>query len=276
MERKASHLFLALIFCLLIFPGLSSDANPITDLKEDSEYLEMEVREVLVDHETDSPVVILEAKEEAIILPIWVGMNEAIAIATQMEQMEFPRPLTHDLLKDVILGLDAKVARIRITEIKENTFYAKIVLLSNGEPVEVDSRPSDAIALALRTKAPILVQRSVLKEAGEEKNSLEKPESEGTLHSYGLSVQEITTELARVMGITPTPIGILVSDVQPGSPAHDDGLRRKDIILSIGASHANNVGDFRKALLASLSDHQGFTLKVVRDGSSLSIRHSGG
>src|SRR5205823_3823027 len=107
------------------------------------------------------------------ILPIWVGVFEANAIALQIENVQTPRPMTHDLLKNVIDDLSASVERIVVTELKENTFYALIHLRTNGHSIEVDARPSDAIALALRTHSPIFVEEAVILSARSVESSRE-------------------------------------------------------------------------------------------------------
>jgi bifunctional DNase/RNase len=127
--------------------------------------LEMKVKGLALDPLTSTPIVILKDLAEGRALPIWVGVFEANAIALEMESVPTPRPMTHDLIKNVIEGAHAKVIRIVINDIKDNTFYAVIVLSSNGNEVSIDSRPSDAIALALRVDAPIYVAKKVLDEA---------------------------------------------------------------------------------------------------------------
>ena len=111
---------------------------------------------------TNSPIVILQSVEKNTLLPIWVGIFEANAIALQIERIDTPRPLTHDLIKNILLQLNANVDKIVVTDLQENTFYAVIHLQMNGDHITIDSRPSDAIALALRTDAPIYVTEEVI------------------------------------------------------------------------------------------------------------------
>lgn len=122
----------------------------------------MNVKALIVDPVANMPVVILRDDEDKSFLPIWVGVFEANAIALQLEGVKTPRPLTHDLLKDTISLLGAVVERVVITRLHENTFYAEIHLLAGGRPVVIDSRPSDAIALALRASSPVFVEEIVL------------------------------------------------------------------------------------------------------------------
>ncbi len=124
--------------------------------------LEMKIRGLTLDPLTNMPIVILKDLEEERALPIWVGIFEANAIGLEMESVPTPRPMTHDLIKNILEGIDANVSRIVVSDLKDNTFYAEIFLFLNGNEVSVDSRPSDAIALALRVDAPIFVAKKVL------------------------------------------------------------------------------------------------------------------
>jgi len=127
--------------------------------------IEMTIKSLMVDPITNTPIVILRDKDGQRVLPIWVGIFEANAIALQIENIATPRPMTHDLLRNVITDLDGRVDRVVVSELKENTFYAVIHLTVQGERVAIDARPSDAIALALRTHSPILVEESVIDNA---------------------------------------------------------------------------------------------------------------
>jgi uncharacterized protein len=127
--------------------------------------IEMTIKGLMVDPITNMPIIILRDKDGQRVLPIWVGVFEANAIALQMENVATPRPMTHDLLKNVISDLKADIQKIVVSDLRENTFYALIYLLVNGEPVAIDARPSDAIALALRAQAPIFVEDSVIDHA---------------------------------------------------------------------------------------------------------------
>jgi hypothetical protein len=123
---------------------------------------EFKIKGLIMDPLTNSPIVILQSVEKNTLLPIWVGIFEANAIALQIERIDTPRPLTHDLIKNILLQLDANVDKIVVTDLQENTFYAVIHLRMNGDRITIDSRPSDAIALALRTDAPIYVTEEVI------------------------------------------------------------------------------------------------------------------
>ena len=130
--------------------------------------IEMTIKGLMVDPITNMPIVILRDKDGQRVLPIWVGLFEANAIALQIENVSMPRPMTHDLLRNIIQGLHATVERIVVCDLQENTFYALVYLSLDDKPGErlaIDARPSDAIALALRTRAPIFVEEAVVDHA---------------------------------------------------------------------------------------------------------------
>ena len=127
--------------------------------------IEMTIKGLMVDPITNMPIIILRDKDGQRVLPIWVGVFEANAIALQIENVTTPRPMTHDLLKNVIQDLRGRIEKIVVSDLKENTFYALIYLTVGGEVMAVDARPSDAIALALRARAPIFVEEKVIDHA---------------------------------------------------------------------------------------------------------------
>ena len=135
--------------------------------------IRMEVKALIVDPIANMPVVILRDAEDKSFLPIWVGVFEANAIALQLEGVQTPRPMTHDLLRETIGLLGGAVDRIVVTKLVENTFYAEIHIVVGGRHVVVDSRPSDAIALALRTSSPVFVEESVLETSRAKDDSAE-------------------------------------------------------------------------------------------------------
>ncbi|HEX7138520.1 MAG TPA: bifunctional nuclease family protein [Vicinamibacterales bacterium] len=145
--------------------------------------IEMTIKGLMVDPITNMPIVILRDRDGQRVLPIWVGPNEANAIALQIENVATPRPMTHDLLRNVIQDLNAAVQKIVVCDLQENTFYALIYLSLNGGVVAIDARPSDAIALALRARAPIFVEDSVIDNAKTFDQVPEKTDSE-RLHKW--------------------------------------------------------------------------------------------
>jgi len=140
--------------------------------------VEMKITGLMIDPVSNMPIIILKSETGEEVLPIWVGIFEANAIAMQMESIVSPRPMTHDLLKNVIEGLEARIRRVEITDLKENTFFAVISLDRAGQDFQIDSRPSDAMALALRAGAPILVHESVLDKSSSTSEGGEAQETE--------------------------------------------------------------------------------------------------
>jgi bifunctional DNase/RNase len=125
--------------------------------------VEMKIRGLMMDPVTNMPIVILKDVNGAAVLPIWVGIYEANAIALEIEKVTTPRPMTHDLLKNLLLGLEANVRKVVVSDLRDDTFYALIWLERDGQVISIDSRPSDALALALRVDCPIYVEDQVLK-----------------------------------------------------------------------------------------------------------------
>ena len=125
--------------------------------------VEMKIRGLMMDPVTQMPIVVLKDVQGQSVLPIWVGAYEANAIALEIEKVSTPRPMTHDLLKNVLLGLDVHVQKIVVNDLRDDTFFALIWVERDGELMSIDSRPSDALALALRVDCPIFVDEAVLK-----------------------------------------------------------------------------------------------------------------
>src|SRR5215470_4529453 len=127
-------------------------------------WLEMKVKGLALDPLSNMPIIILRDEEEKRSLPIWVGLFEANAIALELEKIPTPRPMTHDLIKNILESIEARVIKVEVNDLRENTFFAVIHLQLGSAEIAVDSRPSDAIALALRVAAPIFVDVEVAKE----------------------------------------------------------------------------------------------------------------
>jgi len=142
--------------------------------------IEMIVSGLAIDERTHTPVVLLKEKGGERMLPIWIGPSEASSIAIQLTGRKFQRPLTHDLLKTIVQGLGARIPKIAIVELRDKTYYAKVYLERASELISIDARPSDCIALALRTQSPIFVSEELLrddeamKEVGSENKSMEQ------------------------------------------------------------------------------------------------------
>ena len=166
-------------------PGFKSE--PVTEETLDPE-IEVRIRGLMLDPSNRSPIVVLNDLSGEVVLPIWVGLFEANAIALEIEKSTTPRPMTHDLLRDTIAGLNARVTRVVVGALKGDTFHATIWLDQAGEVVAIDSRPSDAIALALRSDCPIFVSREVfehVKQASSSGNSVSADDLRRWLEGLG-------------------------------------------------------------------------------------------
>ncbi len=158
----------------------------------DREFVPMNLVGVRLEMPSNAPVVLLREVEGARYLPIWIGAVEAQAIVVALEKEEFPRPLTHDLLRLIVEGLGASVDRIVVTELREQVFYADLVLILGGRHIHVGSRPSDALALAARTAAPIYVAEAVLEHAAIE---IAEDEDEDTvIQRFREALEDVTVE----------------------------------------------------------------------------------
>jgi uncharacterized protein len=136
--------------------------------------VEMKIRGLMMDPVTNMPIVILKDIGSDTVLPIWVGVYEANAIALEIEKVTTPRPMTHDLIKNVLVGLESQVRKVVVTELRDDTFFAVIWVERDGRIISIDSRPSDALALALRVDCPIFVEDDVLKSSKLAANNSER------------------------------------------------------------------------------------------------------
>lgn len=151
----------------------------------------MDVVGVRIELPTNTPILLLRERDGRRFLPIWIGTNEATAIALALEGVEPQRPMTHDLLKMVTESLGAMIDRVVVTDLREGTFFADIVLTRNGEEVIVSSRPSDAVALAARTNSPVFAARAVLDEGGVEVRDEDQEEEMDRFREF---LEEVTPE----------------------------------------------------------------------------------
>lgn len=155
--------------------------------------VEMKIRGLMMDPVTNMPIVILKDVGGSSVLPIWVGVYEANAIALEIEKVSTPRPMTHDLIKSLLLGLGTALRKVVVSELKDDTFYAVIWLDRDGELISVDSRPSDALALALRLDCPIYVEESVLKTSSKVTDASDKVNNNEELRRWleGLNDEDL-------------------------------------------------------------------------------------
>jgi hypothetical protein len=242
----------------LIFTGAAGAAGEAAapDPASRSGLRRVLVKTVLVDSQNNQPIVVLEDEKKGTILPIWIGPAEARAIMMQLSGVIPPRPMTHDLLRNIIGGLRAKVIRVIVTELKGGTFYAHIVMKSSERRFSIDSRPSDAIALALRVKAPIFARAKVLSD-----NAIGPASTKLTHRDHlGVVLQSMTPLLARYFGGGITG-GLLVSQVAEGQAAEKSGLRRGDVIFLVEGKEVLSVELFERQFVKNSS---GMNISVRR------------
>jgi bifunctional DNase/RNase len=226
----------------LVFLGALALAACRTPEKSE---IEMEVRSVGLDEASNSPVVILQDHDRKVALSIWIGPAEAQAIAMQMQGINPPRPMTHDLVKEILDGAGIDFRKVLIQDLKDSTYYARIFLHAGRHDLQVDSRPSDAIALAVRFHRPIFVASALLK--GDNAINLQRQlETTSTMRFSGITAQNLTDELAEYFSVPPGS-GVLVADVASDAPK---GLQRGDVILQIDGAAVTGIGDLAARLQA--------------------------
>jgi bifunctional DNase/RNase len=206
---------------------------------------EVEVRTVGFDSVSRAPVVVLQDHDHTVALPIWVGPAEAQAIAMQMQGIAAPRPMTHDLIKSMLDQFGIELQKVVIQDLKESTYVARIYLRDGRRNLQIDSRPSDAIALAVRFHRPIFVATSLLQ--GTAAIGLQRAApAESTVQIAGVTVQKLTDELAEYFSLPPGK-GVLVAAVASDAP---QGLQRGDVILEVDEQAVSGVGDFDSKMRA--------------------------
>jgi hypothetical protein len=203
-------------------------------------FIEMEVKGVRLDAIGQNPVVILADKDGKKALPIWIGLPEANAIDKELKNITTARPMTHDLLHSILTQAHVKVKEVKIVDLKDNTYYATLFLKLNQGLIEVDSRPSDAIIIALKSKTPIFVSAKILDERGV---ALTKKDDFG--ERYGIRIQELTPSLASHFNFKGQK-GVLVSEVISGSPSEASGIKSGDIITKVNSKELGSVQEFEE------------------------------
>lgn len=259
MKRRRLVLLVSL---LMIVSGSLSHA-------EDA--VEMKVKGVTMDPERHSPIVILEDGQGQEAFPIWIGMPEARAIALELEGVDTPRPLTHALLNNILVNLEIGVRRVFIHDLRNNTYFAKIDLQRDSETVTIDARPSDAIALAIRAKAPIFVARRVLETT--RTVILTGPGTrEHSAKVCGIFVQSLTPQLARIFNLTTTD-GVLVASAEADRHAEGHDVRRGDVITAADGTKIKTIQDFQN-LCQNKQAGQDVVLHVTRDQQPIELKLS--
>ncbi len=231
-------------------------------------FVEMEVKGVSLDSIGQNPVVVLADKEGKKALPIWIGLLEANAIEKELKNITSPRPMTHDLLYSILGIMQATVKEIKIVNLKDRTYYASLFLNLNKEVIEIDARPSDAIIIALKSKAPVFVSTKILDEQG-----IALTKKEVSAERYGIRVQELTPSLASHFNFKGK--GVLVSEIISGSPSEVSGIKAGDIISKINSKQVGSIQEFEETLGAA-KDARSLRISVFRDGkfveTSLSLK----
>lgn len=224
--------------------------------------VEVEVSRIALDPDSRAPVVLLVDKAHTVALPISIGPAEAQAIASRLAGVEPPRPFTHDLMKTIMDRVGVGLQRVVIRELRDNTYYASLVLLWRGEEVEIDSRPSDAIAMAVRFGQPIFVSRALLE--GQGAVELRGAGASPPRNVDGITVQVLSDELAEYFKVAAGQ-GVVVSEV---AATAGTGLRRGDVILAVDGNPVRDPDDFRAKLHAGTGRAD---LAVQREGVRLHV-----
>ena len=226
--------------------GAESTVKQLTkNVAENQELIRVTVYQLVVDPSSRQPVVTLADPGEQHALFIWIGLAEARAIYSQIEGVEYPRPLTHDLLEKIIQKSNSTIHHVVITHSQDNIYYATIVMQREENLVEIDARPSDALVMALKFNAPIFVSRDLF-----EKVSLPLGSRTDMEESYGLALQELTPDLAQYLALE-SQKGVMVSGVHKGSQAAIDGLMTGDIIVEIEGRIVEDLPFFLQTLKES-------------------------
>jgi len=258
--KKRSSLVTCVGFCtvfsMLSFCSTGGKSEPVL----------MEIASVKGSLETGEMLVILVEAGGDRLLPISIGSDQALAIHLGHRHIIPPRPMTHDLMATMLKTLDSTVDRVIISDLREGTYYAEIVLRTHGEEVKIDARPSDAIALSLRVEAPIYSMPHLLERIHGLESTPVLP-APATISGWGFTVQAMTAKLADFFG---TDNGVLVADVRPDSPADTAGLLPGDVILRVNNSEVANVKSMLR-ILASPEPSDRLVLDCQRQGEKRQV-----
>jgi uncharacterized protein len=228
---------------------------------DENREVEVHVRGVMIDPASRSPVVVLEDRVGGAELQIWVGPVEAGAIAMRLEGVEAPRPMTHDLMKNMLDQTGVRFNRVFIHALDEDTYYARIFLTAEGDSVEIDSRPSDAIALAVRFEKPIFVARDLLARPA---SVVSGPRGADALIVEGVTVQALSEDLAEHFAIRPGG-GVLVSAVADEAGG---GLHPGDVVIEVAGKPVHSPAEFASMMRDSAGK---LDLSVRRHGAQIHV-----
>lgn len=245
------------------FEGLNKEAKKASASELDEREYRVTVQGVIFDRITQNPIVILLTEDEKRFVPIWIGFSEAMSIDMVIKNIKPPRPMTHDLVKDIFEKFGAKVEKVSIVDVRNNTYYAVIKVRANGKTFLIDSRPSDAIAIALRTGTPIYITQKILEV------SIKIPDEEKVAKIWniiGVSLQLITPELESFFGSK----GLVISDVKRGSVA-EGKLKRGDIITQVNGKSVIDERAF-SIIKNEILNSRVLEVTVLRDGEKRVIK----
>jgi hypothetical protein len=259
MESLRRLFFAALLLAQLAAESLSA-AQP-------GSVVEMKVKTVAIDPNSQSPVVVLEGVGAKEFLPIWIDLPEARAISMEIEQVKPPRPLTHDLIRNLLNGLGAKINRVTITELRNNTYFATIALAVKGQESEIDCRPSDAIAVALRMKAPIYVSLQVIEKSKPPPSPA--AQSDQSQRRLGIQAQELTPELAKLMD-TQTARGVIITEVSSGGAAMKAEIQRGDIITKLNDQPVQTAAAL-ESIIGAIGKSGRVKIELIRKGKPTTV-----
>jgi bifunctional DNase/RNase len=246
-----------LLFCLIY----SCKAIGISN-EEKRKLIEMEVKNVLIDR-NGNPFILLEDKSGKKRLPIWIGFAEARAIAMELEKVEVPRPMTHDLMKNILTALEINVVKVVISDLRGSTYYAEIHLKGKKGKWIIDARPSDAIALSLRTHSPIFAVEDVI-----EKGGMELSEEEGKIlysKELGIFLEELKPLVKEALELKG---GLAVTEVEEGGEGEKIGLKAGDIIIGVNSEEVSTIEDFDKVITSSGIK----SITVIRDNEKIELK----
>lgn len=253
----------------LLFLALTSVSPALLFAFPDETASEMKVQRVMLDPYSKVPVVVLESIRDKRMVPIWIDVPEAKSIALELEHVETPRPLTHDLIRNILQGIGARLQGVTITDLRQNTYFAVLNLHLGGRDHRIDSRPSDAIAVALRMKAPIYASARVLAKAGP------TPFSDGSAEelrrSLGIHPQNLTPDLINLLELK-IKQGVLVADVTLGSVAAGAGIQRGDIITKLNDRPVDNISDLASSIQrVKTKSPARIRLEIIRKGKPATL-----
>lgn len=252
--------FVGAAWLLLLLPAVLLAA-------QDTGTVETKIKTLMLDPNTQSPVVILESITDKRLLPIWIDIAEARAIALEIEHVKTPRPLTHDLLRNILNRLGATLERAVITELRNSTYYALLHLRLKGQDLQIDARPSDAMALALKMNAPVFVSSQVFAKS----KAAPAPSRVGEAQlKLGVQAQDLTPELAAVFDAGVTS-GIVVAMVEEGSPAAVAGIQRGDIITKANDTAIKSISDLEDVIRTTKAPAK-IKLEIMKRGKPMIVQ----